>query len=558
MSLNVTLETALHFWEHLNNAVSLGLAIKLRYGDLVAVMTTSVSPENFIDPILFRESQAAVSFLSKLDLKVSSKQLEKAIASIFGSDAPTISQFTDDDRKSAAMKSWLEGEASCYRANERLSPFVISPLSDEMPAKFLRRVRRRLISWLGPKPSDDELKTRARHGPGSTFLSGVRNPTAADKYDDIMSLTSRASVHLLNLAGTKWMQIASSKPPGSQFEFLRGNRFAMVPKNSKTFRNIAIEGSVNIYFQLALGGAIRSRLRRSTGWDLDNAASIHRKMAETASIDGSFATLDLSNASDTLCLNLVRVLLSDTQWLSLLEDLRSPMTKIEGRWHLLEKFSSMGNGYTFELETVIFAALAAESMALKGHDPVLGWNLFVFGDDIIVPTDCVELLAKVLTFCGFSLNSSKSFWTGPFRESCGADYFDGVPVRGFYLRDMLRKNQLQTIFTIHNGVRKALGESRSRDFLERFIVPLIPPLYQLGGPERLGDSVLHGRRVKHRWEKGIRWARVVRFVDPILIRWSHFSEEARLACRLTGYGETFGINTRGARHNLTVSWVSDS
>lgn len=542
MSFNMTLKTAVHFWAQLDCPMSLKLKLLAEAGQWAEVLSARVEPEHFICPTEYFKANAAVCFLKK---------------------NPDVPGSTDEARTAAAIGTWRAGEASCYYANQRLVPYIVSPLSGEAPAEFLRRVRRRLLSWLRRAPDDEELKARSRHGPGTTFSSSVANPTAADKYSDVMTFTPGASIHLLNLAGTKWMSLMTDrfvKSQGGSLCSVPGNRFAVVPKTALTHRSIGIEPSLNIYFQLGVGSSIRARMRKHAGWDLDNAAIVHRKVAQRASIDGSLATIDLSNASDTLCKNLVRILFRDTDWLMLLEDLRSTKTRLAGQWHLLEKFSSMGNGYTFELESCIFAAIAAECLLLKGIEPKLGHNLFVFGDDIIVPTLTAKLVVDTLEWCGFKANSSKTFLRGSFRESCGGDFFEGVPVRAFYLKNSLTKANHQRTFTVHNGVRRVMLDAGldPSPFLTWMVDSLPKTLRTIGGSERLGDTVLHGRLPVFRWRSGVRWVRAVRWSNPILTKWSYFSEEARLACRLTGYGDTFGIYSRGARICSEVVWVSDS
>jgi hypothetical protein len=58
----------------------------------------------------------------------------------------------------------------------------------------------------------------------------------------------------------------------------------------------------------------------------------------------------------------------------------------------------------------------------------------IYGDDIIVPVDCVpHVIAELETF-GFKINRDKSFWNGKFRESCGGDFYDGQDVTPVRLR----------------------------------------------------------------------------------------------------------------------------
>jgi hypothetical protein len=157
-----------------------------------------------------------------------------------------------------------------------------------------------------------------------------------------------------------------------------------------------------------------------------NDQTRNQEFAQRAYRDG-LATIDLSKASDTLAYATVINLLPP-DWVQLLEVARSPKTFVEGRYVTLEKFSSMGNGYTFELESLIFAALA------HACNPGRADDIAVYGDDIIIPTQGASVLIEALSFLGFKVNNSKSFLAGNFFESCGKDFFQGVPVRPFFLK----------------------------------------------------------------------------------------------------------------------------
>lgn len=104
-----------------------------------------------------------------------------------------------------------------------------------------------------------------------------------------------------------------------------------------------------------------------------------------------------------------------------------------GEKHLLRKVSSMGNGFTFELETLIFYGLCSaviELLASKDMDH----RCTVFGDDIIIASELVPALREVLLYFGFVMNPKKTFSEGPFRESCGKHFFYGNDVTPFYIR----------------------------------------------------------------------------------------------------------------------------
>lgn len=201
------------------------------------------------------------------------------------------------------------------------------------------------------------------------------------------------------------------------------NRVETVPKNWKTHRTIACEPEGNLPLQLAFDNWTKRRLR-SIGIDLGDQSQ-NQRYAERGSILGHLATLDLSMASDTLSFNAVAWLLP-TEWFDYLNAVRARFGKLpNGRLIEYAKFSSMGNGATFALETLIFAA-ACYAVRPKVFS--------VYGDDIIIDSSKVIQIRKLLSFFGFRANEDKSFHTGSFRESCGGNYFDGEDVTPFYVR----------------------------------------------------------------------------------------------------------------------------
>lgn len=497
-----------------------------------------VRPNDYDDPYRYGRDNAAVCFLRK---------------------NPYCKGGSEKERSVAALDKWREGESQCYRSNERLSPYLVSPFMDDALSKFLRKVRGNLLRMLGRAPSDECLKRDARHGPGTTFSSSVKNPTVADKYSDFCSLTRSACWHLANILGTSWSRqiVGVEGHRQNGLIFVDGNRWVSVPKTALTNRSIAIEPSLNIYFQLAVGAAMRRGLKR-VGIDLIDGQATHRKIAESSSRDGRFATIDLSNASDTLSKNLVRILLRDTPWLDLLEDLRSSKSLVNGKWHLLEKFSSMGNGYTFELETAIFAAVALTCLEMNGMDAKLGRDVLVFGDDIIVPSEHAHCVISALTFLGFETNSEKTFTAGPFRESCGGDFFDGVPVRGVYSKTSAKADHLEILALFNGLVRLERDLKLHLGPLKEYLLSKVPRRFHVGVSTRLGDVGFHGLPERFRWENGIRWVKTVVFRKPKVIPWEFFHPEVQLACRIDSYGGPSGIETRGSTVVAEMEWVSDS
>jgi hypothetical protein len=121
----------------------------------------------------------------------------------------------------------------------------------------------------------------------------------------------------------------------------------------------------------------------------------------------------------------------------------------DGSISYMEKFSSMGNGFTFELETLIFWALAR---SVCGRQETVS----VYGDDVILPSVRLESYRQLCGYCGLTLNSKKSFNSGYFRESCGAHAFNGKDAKPVYLRSRIRV--LLDIFKAANQLRRLASQ----------------------------------------------------------------------------------------------------
>lgn len=268
-------------------------------------------------------------------------------------------------------------------------------------------------------------------------------------------------------------------------------RLTFVEKDAKSKRTIVIEPNVNQMHQLALGKMIATRLKRN-GIDISSQET-NQCLARYGSLSGALATLDLSSASDSVSTELVRFLVPD-DWFALMQCFRCSSVTYRGREISLEKFSSMGNGFTFPLETLIFYALCWASVPHHKRS----W-LNAYGDDLVVPADCAETCVNTLTGAGFVINTDKSHVAGPFRESCGADYFLGVNIRPFYLKRLVSQ---RVLFSAYNFFQ----ERMDTDMLE-LLTAWIDPRLVLWGPPGFGDGHLvsdEWYRKPHRRKDG--WA----------------------------------------------------
>lgn len=228
-----------------------------------------------------------------------------------------------------------------------------------------------------------------------------------------------------------------------------GSRLSFVPKTSDISRSICTEPVLNMFFQKGIGSFLEGALIRRFNIDLSKQPDINRELARQGSIDGKYATIDLSSASDCISIGLVKSIFPRyfSDWLM---RARSPSTILpDGTEVELHMISSMGNGFTFPLQTLIFAELVNACYAVlglprRGSDGSLRFG--VFGDDIIVEKSAYEFVCQMLQRFGFSVNGDKSFNTGHFRESCGADYYNGTFIRGVYIRRLQHDADVYSAF----------------------------------------------------------------------------------------------------------------
>jgi hypothetical protein len=349
-----------------------------------------------------------------------------------------------------AIASAEEAELRCLKTNSDLRE--LSSNADVNPSlnrKFFL-AQQLIAAILGPLPSKFEdvgwSKGRTSAACGDE-VAGIYKYTS--RPDTTLSAWSSA-LELLRDSHLWGAAVFDADGPSSALPraltIVDGNTMITVPKSAKTDRVICYEPHMNIRLQLAVGSYIRRRLLMR-GINL-NDQSVNQKRALRASLTGEFATIDLSMASDTLSVELVFQLLP-IDWAVKLDRLRSRYTLWpDNSLRMNEKFSSMGNGFTFELESLIFYALASVETA----------NVSVYGDDIILPTVAYEQVSDLLVSSGFKLNQRKSFATGPFRESCGMDAFGGVDCTPVYLRRLPKTKE--DIVKLHNAIRAWCGRGK--------------------------------------------------------------------------------------------------
>lgn len=380
----------------------------------------TIQPSDYTDFMIdeFRLDFQAVSLLSKLP-------------NVFGSDL-----------KQAALDAFSSAEYQCNRVNRDF-------LSGNRDLQFSRcetsisfdDIKRKLNHILGKAPTLEELSQLGGWGPGASYALSreMASPEYKSEYENTITYKLLQVIQYDVYDWLPWLK-------GKTFELVPGNLVTTVPKNLKTDRTIAIEPGLNSFFQKGIGSQIRRRLRRFN-IDLNNQG-FNQAVPEVAIRDG-LCTIDLAAASDSISLEFVRRVLP-YEWLELIELTRSERGTFFGRktkekiWFEYEKVSSMGNGFTFELESALFFSV----LLALGIPKEL---CYVYGDDLCFPADRYYDVCAALRGCGFEVNSEKSFASGLFYESCGVYTFNGAIVNPIKVKDLL--NGSKDFIVLANKIR---------------------------------------------------------------------------------------------------------
>jgi len=380
------------------------------------------------------------------------------LSEILSKASPSMTGAQPEVLREIAFTKLYDSERQCQETNTRLC-IEYSRLGSAEFDPVLKLARRKIERCLGAF-SWDECSRYFQHGRHASTRLSRRKGDLYYKFRGTPDTTascetlSKIAISLIKpWAGpvNHWSEIPVNRKIG--------NRITTVPKTAKTDRTIAIEPCMNMYIQKGIGTVIRQRLRK-VGVDLNNQG-VNQVLSKLGSKDGSLATIDLSSASDTIATKVVELLLPP-DWFEAMNMVRCHFGVFaDGTVIRYQKFSTMGNGFTFELESLIFWALCSAVNAVLGsRDTRIG----VYGDDLIVSSDSYELLTYTLTRFGFTLNEKKSYATGPFRESCGKHWFEGRDVSPFYIRE-----------GIEDVTRELLVVNNLRRWANRVYDGFIPP-----------------------------------------------------------------------------------
>lgn len=343
------------------------------------------------------------------------------------------------------VSTFFEQEKKNSLVNNRFTFDTYDPILDQ--------VKRNVLRLIGSQPKFVKcyenyfLADSFNYGPGSSyfFKGNLVNPWDKIKKGKVTLTTGCVPI---------WKHLTENTPfHDKEILIIEQDTFDFVPKNFKSLRTIAVGNCGNGIVQRVLGKALNHKLKRF--FDLSKRPMVHKEVVRICSSTRSHATIDIKNASNSMCTNVVKKVIPPI-WFDYLNKARHHRTQIGEMVHDLSLFSSMGNGFTFELESILFYAilmtlpnnklLEMRPGEIPGTNAIVG-DISIFGDDIICRAEDVPLLTQRLKHFGFEVNTQKSFWGESwFYESCGADFFAKADVTPYYLNGKVSRSNLQSLY----------------------------------------------------------------------------------------------------------------
>jgi hypothetical protein len=298
-----------------------------------------------------------------------------------------------------------------------------------------------------------------------------------------------------------------------------------VPKTQETVRIIAQEPSYMMFIQQGILRMMKDEFSRqgtyANAFICFDSQEPNQLLAQEGSATGQLATLDLKEASDRVSNQLVIKMFERFPTLGeAVQACRSRSADVPDHGVIrLAKFASMGSALTFPIEALVFCTLVFLGIEKALNRPLSRQDVNsrvgkvrIYGEDSIVPVGYVSSVIAVLEDFGLLVNRNKSYWTGSFRESCGGDFYAGMPVKVARVRrafpeDFLSKgrpykkgrpptllkqgSELVSVVSLRNQLYK-LGYHGTAEWLDQEIRKVLP-IY----PNVTEDSPVLGRHVPY-------------------------------------------------------------
>jgi hypothetical protein len=425
---------------------------------------------------------------------------------------PWDSALIGRDPLKRAVEDFQHAEKRCGDINRKFSLLSIDPSRDkwrEEGKKAMRWIR----SVIGSEPNYGHIFSECDFGGGASLgVHGDATHLIRKLSSEQMWTVGAGALHHAFgglLKNAQYLEVLRERPKGERYgmvcydyeeafksflartSVVNYNKLSFVAKTAATHRAIAVEPLLSGFVQKGIDSVLRKKLSR-VGLDLSDQ-SLNQRMARQGSFDEQegFVTIDLRGASNSNAIGPIEYLYPP-DWVRLLKRTRSKEYMYESEVKPYKMLCSMGNGFCFPIETLTFAAICH---ACGAGTP--GVDFSVYGDDIIVRKPVAERVLAMLKHYGFSPNEDKTFIEGPFRESCGADWFSGEDVRPFTLDFAL--DRVENFFKFCNLTQRNKRTSEFFAGVRAGVIAAVPNNYRFirpfSGPvdsaiDSLGDEHL--------------------------------------------------------------------
>lgn len=282
-----------------------------------------------------------------------------------------------------------------------------------------------MLRWIDRRPSKDAYGFEGffKPYPAYTDSKARRNSAQVDSIHDVKRRVPSLSAMVDDTSDT--------------------SEVLFVPKDSRGPRTIVREPYRNLMAQMALHEWLKASLEKKTDYRVNFASQeVNRRLAESSSKTKEWCTLDLKSASDRVAASGIFQLVRYSPGLRLfVSRFRTKSARLSSGYDWpLRKLAGMGSGFTFPMMSLLISLAITRAFVpyyRHGRGNAAAYKaaqraVYVYGDDIIVPTALYHVATKALARVGLNVNLSKSFVHSHFRESCGGDYYNGndvAPVR---------------------------------------------------------------------------------------------------------------------------------
>jgi len=312
---------------------------------------------------------------------------------------------------------------------------TMSPVPDEL-CDSLSSI---IYSWFKDFRIDS---LKPSHGPGSVAEGPL---TQAEKFR-VLGCDKAMQIVLRNHSFPNSYTEFYPYQPDTDIE--RISRTIFVPKTARKLRTISMEPASLQYVQQGVMKELYQFIEKHPYLGVRvklRDQGQNQILALEGSLLQTFATVDLSHASDSVSWDLVRRVFKSVpllyKWLLVT---RSSKTLLpDGNIVALKKYAPMGSALCFPVECILFAAMVEHVLGMRRTRYKEYHTLYsVYGGDIVLPTSAFDDLVEVLGLCGFSTNARKSHCVGPYRESCGKEYYAGIDISVLYYRTPFYNNRV--------------------------------------------------------------------------------------------------------------------